>query len=164
MKTTFKRSGREGFSLVEVTLALAIVVFCLTALTGLLWVGLSANATASGQSAASNILSAVVSDLRATPTTSTKSLLYGITLPTSPVTAATPVSLYVTADGATVTTAQNPSTYLLTVTFLPPGSAAASGARSRIATFADLKVSWPAAAAATNAKGTAETFVAIDRN
>ncbi len=58
-----------GFSLVEVTLAMAVVVFCMAGLMGLLTVGLQGNHAAMSQSAANGIFSAVISDLRATPVT-----------------------------------------------------------------------------------------------
>jgi type II secretory pathway pseudopilin PulG len=56
-----------GFSLIEVTLALGIATFCLIAVFGLVPVGVQTNRNATSQTAATNILSSVVSDLRASP-------------------------------------------------------------------------------------------------
>jgi type II secretory pathway pseudopilin PulG len=56
-----------GFSLVELTLALGIAAFCLIAVFGLVPVGVQTNRNATSQTAATNILSSVVSDLRASP-------------------------------------------------------------------------------------------------
>lgn len=56
-----------GFSLVEVTLALGIAAFCLIAVLGLVPVGVQTNRNATSQTAAINILSSVVSDIRASP-------------------------------------------------------------------------------------------------
>jgi len=54
-----------GFSLVEVTLALGIAAFCLIAVLGLVPVGVQTNRNATSQTTATNILSSVVSDIRA---------------------------------------------------------------------------------------------------
>ena len=62
-----KRSinSQAAFSLVEVTLALGIAAFCLMAVFGLVPVGVQTNRNATSQTAATNILSSVVSDIRA---------------------------------------------------------------------------------------------------
>ena len=57
----------HAFSLVEVTLALGIAVFCLIAVFGLVPVGVQTNRNATSQTTATNILSSVVSDIRASP-------------------------------------------------------------------------------------------------
>ena len=58
-----------AFSLVEVTLALGIAAFCLIAVFGLMPVGVQTNRNATSQTAATDIIAAIVSDLRATPKT-----------------------------------------------------------------------------------------------
>ncbi len=167
MKPLFPTGNRAGFSLVEVVLALAIVVLCLSALTGLLWVGLSGNRTASSQTAANSLLTAVTSDLHATPpatppgSAAVTSPLYQISIPADPITTTSaPIKLYLNSDGEIVNSPQGNNTYLVTVTFL----ANATAAPSRAATWVDLKVSWPAAAPVAVAMGSVETFVALDRN
>src|SRR5947208_1971523 len=55
----------HAFSLVEVTLALGIAAFCLLAVFGLMPIGVQTNRNANSQSAAANIMAAVVADLRA---------------------------------------------------------------------------------------------------
>lgn len=57
---------QAAFSLVEVTFALGIAAFCLIAVFGLVPVGVQTNRNATSQTTATNILSSVVSDLRAT--------------------------------------------------------------------------------------------------
>ena len=57
----------HAFSLVEVTLALGIAAFCLIAVFGLVPVGVQTNRNATSQTAATNILSSVISDIRASP-------------------------------------------------------------------------------------------------
>jgi uncharacterized protein (TIGR02598 family) len=156
----------SGFSLVEVTLAMGIVVFCLVAMMGLLTVGLTSNQAAVSQSAASSILSAVIADLRATPLTTppgkaAKSVQFGISIPANTVTTAqTPVVLYFTPDGQSSATPGAQYVYRLTLTFLSNGTAASS----RTATFADLMITWPSAAVPPNVLGSVETFAALDRN
>ena len=56
-----------AFSLVEVTLALGIAAFCLIAILGLVPVGVQTNRNATSQTTATNILSSIVSDIRASP-------------------------------------------------------------------------------------------------
>ena len=67
-----------GFSLVEVTLALGIAAFCLIAVLGLVPVGVQTNRNATSQTTATNILSSVVSDIRASPKGSTATPKYKI--------------------------------------------------------------------------------------
>jgi len=167
MKAPFLYKNRAGFSLVEVTLALAVLTFSLSALTGLLWVGLSGNKAASSQTAANSLLAAVTSDLHATPvatppgSAAMTSPLYKIQIPADPITTTSaPTKLYLDSDGEVVTSAQGDNIYLVTVTFL----ANASAAPSRAAIWVDLKVSWPAAAPVAASLGSVETFVALDRN
>src|SRR5438876_7933827 len=63
----FCNSRTGAFSLVEVTLALGIAAFCLIAVFGLVPVGVQTNRNATSQTTATNILSSVVSDIRASP-------------------------------------------------------------------------------------------------
>ena len=63
-----KLPAATAFSLVEVTLALGIAAFCLIAVFGIMPVGVQTNRNATSQTAATNIMAAVIADLRATPT------------------------------------------------------------------------------------------------
>jgi uncharacterized protein (TIGR02598 family) len=68
-----------SFSLVELTLALGVAAFCLIAVFGLVPVGVQTNRNATSETAATNILSSVVSDIRASPgNQSQASKKYGI--------------------------------------------------------------------------------------
>src|ERR1700757_678896 len=78
-----KRPSTCAFSLVEVTLALGIAAFCLIAVFGLLPVGLQTNRSATAQGQATNIMAAVVSDLRATSKSLNVSPQFGITFGTN---------------------------------------------------------------------------------
>ncbi len=145
-----KRCLRCGpaFSLVEVTLALGIAAFCLIAVFGLMPVGVQTNRNATSQTAATNIMAAVVADLRATPTTTNTSSQFAITFGTDK-------TLFFDGTGQFSTTLGVNSRYRLNITW----NSAPSGLR-----YADLKVTWPAAATTANASGSMETFAAFDRN
>lgn len=155
-----------AFSLVEVTLALGVSAFCLITIFGLLPVGMKSNQTAIEQTIANGILSVVAADLRAASQFSNISPQFSVPIPSNPVAAATRSTLYFTGDGElqtalngpTINGERKPSRHQLTITFLPNGS------NLKTATLAKLKVSWPAALDPDNAKDSAQTFLALDRN
>ena len=165
--------GWRAFSLVEVVLALGVAAFSLIAVFALLPVGVQTNRNAISQTAATNIMAAVVSDLRATPKTSGTSSQFGITISTDPTrgvaTTCQPCfdcwqaqtqTFYF--DGAGQSVAAANSRYRLTVTSVQnPTATTTSGA-----TFADLKVTWPAVVdpCTTTPSGSVEMFAALDRN
>jgi len=62
-----RHKGNRAFSLVEVTLALGVMVFALFGLVGLIPIGLDTQRCSIQQTAATNIATAIVSDLRQTP-------------------------------------------------------------------------------------------------
>ncbi len=134
----------SGFSLVEVTLAFGIAAFCLIALFGLLPVGVQTNRNATSQTAATNIMASVVADLRATPTFNTTSTEFALTFGAN-------ATLYFDGTGQFAGLLGANSRYQLNVTWY--GS---TGLR-----YADLKVTWPAAATPANANGSAEMFAAV---
>jgi uncharacterized protein (TIGR02598 family) len=154
-----KKRLTSAFSLVELTLALGIGAFCLIAVFGLVPIAVQTNRNATSQTAATNIMAAVVADLRATPTTSTTSTQYGITFGTCE-------NLYFDSQGSVVASS-NCSTaiaipasarYQLNVTW-----SGTSGLR-----YADLKVTWPPTVVQTSPtpipSGSTEMFAAFDRN
>jgi type II secretory pathway pseudopilin PulG len=163
-----------AFSLVEVTLALGIAAFCLIAVFGLLPIGVQTNRNATSQTAATNIMAAVAADLRATPGCA-KSVQFGIQF-------GTPTTLYFDGQGqsscdsaglqkyqynplnclaSTCSGSWSPALqlrYRLNVTW---NSSGWNGLR-----YADVKVTWPAPVdpATITPSGSAEMFVAFDRN
>jgi len=153
-------SSKSGFSLVEVALALAIAVFCLVVMMGLLPVGLTTGRATTGETAANSILNEVVADLRATTPSSpvgaasVNSQQFQIPIPASGATAP-PTILYFTPQGLASTALTADSRYKLTVTF-------PTTAGNKTATIAIAKLSWPAASATPS--GSVESFVALDRN
>jgi uncharacterized protein (TIGR02598 family) len=138
-----------AFSLVEVTLALGVAAFCLIAVFGLVPLGVQTNRNSTSQTAATNIVAAVVADLRATPTANSTSSQFGITFGTNR-------TLYFDSAGQFTTSLDANSRYQLNVTW---NGSAPTGMQ-----YADLKVTWPAAATPANASGAVELFAAFGRN
>ena len=152
---------RSGFSLVEITLALGVAAVSLLVIFSLLPIGLQTNQRSIEQTSSADILSAVAADLRATPVTSplgsaTTSTQFRINIPAAGSTGTT--TLFFNSSGQPNASQQSDSRYRLTVTFV------SSGGGTKTATWADLKVTWPARAAIKDAQGTTEMFAAFDRN
>ena len=142
-----KKQFTSAFSLIELTVTIGIAAFCLIAVFGLMPVGVRTNRNATSQTAATNIMAAVISDLRATPKANNNSSQFAITF-------GTPATLYFDGSGQFTTTPGANSRYQLNVTWY-----GTTGLR-----YADLKVTWPAAATTANASGSTEMFIAFDRN
>jgi uncharacterized protein (TIGR02598 family) len=145
-----------GFSLVELTLALGVAAFCFLAVFGLLPVGLKTQQLAIEQTVTTQIVSAVIADLRNTHRAATSSSLFGIGIPGN--SSSSSSTIFFDSQGRFSTALDANSRYRSTITFTP------NSAGVRRATLAHLRVTWPAAANATNAGGSNETFVALDRN
>ncbi len=163
-----KKQFTSAFSLVELTLALGVAAFCLIPLFGLMPVAVLTNRNATSQTRATNILTAIVADLRATTKTpgtwTGTSSQFCIPIGTSR-------TLYFDTEGrcsSDLAGSTSPcpggpawvpalqTRYQLNVTWYDSGS---TGVR-----YADVKVTWPAAATVANASGSTEMFTAFDRN
>ncbi len=161
MKRNLRNS--EGFSLVEVVFALGITACSVIIILGLLAAGLGANRVSIQQTQAVNLATAVVADLRQTPTTAAiaASTAAGGTLTTqSPrykidVTQAS-TTLYLDDSGTPSTTLTTGSHYKVTVTFTQPSPG------QRIATYGNVLVSWPPATPSPS--NSVSAFIALDRN
>ncbi|HEY4272520.1 MAG TPA: hypothetical protein VGM65_10980 [Candidatus Udaeobacter sp.] len=156
-----KLAAAGAFSLVELTLALSVAAFCLLGVFALMPVGVQTNRNATSQTAAVNIMAAVVADLRATPKTNTTSPQFGITFGTNRCVNCAQPPLYFDSAGQSTTSLDANSRCQLNVTWNVANS---TGACSAAVPCADLKVTWPAAATTANASGSAETFAAFYRN
>jgi uncharacterized protein (TIGR02598 family) len=157
-----KKRSTSAFSLVELTLAIGIAAFCLIAVFGLMPVGVQTNRNATSQTAATNILSTVLADIRTTANvtpSATPSPLYNIAMPARDGSNTTPQTLYFDGTGQFTTSLGANSRYRLSVTF--PANPDPSPFK---ATYAELRVTWPAAATPANASGSVEMFAAFDRN
>ena len=168
-----KRQFTSAFSLIELTLALGVAAFCLIAVFGLVPVAALTNRNATSQTAATNIMAAVVADLRAAPKTNSWSYQFAITFGTN-------ATRYFDSQGqcscdSAGVQKPNPSAgdcslswspalqprYQLAVTW---NITNITGSCSAALPCVDLKVTWPAAATAPSASGSAEMFVGLDRN
>jgi uncharacterized protein (TIGR02598 family) len=136
--------------LVEVVLALGVAAFCLITVLGLLPVGVQTNRNASSQTAVSNIIATVVSDLRTTPAAAMTSPEFAITFDAEK-------TLFFDASGQASSSLGADSRYRLNVTW----NSAPTGLH-----YAVLKATWPAEVdpATTRPGGSAEIFAAFDRN
>jgi uncharacterized protein (TIGR02598 family) len=156
----------HAFSLVEVTLALGIAAFCLIAVFGLVPVGVQTNRNATSQTAATNILSSVVSDIRASPQNSSNTPRYGIRKSKTDKTT-------VCFDGQGQFTTIRGDVQC-PATFVPPGGVTttsryrlyvliANNGASNAANYAWLKVSWPAVVNPTTItpSGSVETVASV---
>jgi len=154
-----KQLRSAAFSLVEVTLAIGIAAFCLIAVFGLIPVGVQTNRNATSQTGATNIIAAVVADLRATPIANSTSSQFCIGFGSA-------TTLYFDSAGQ-CSSDPSGSTSPCGVAWSPPlqtryrVTIAWNG--SSTLRYADLKVAWPAAAAPANANGSLEMFAAFDR-
>lgn len=121
-----------GMSLVEITLALGIVAFAFTVILGLLPVGMATLREGRMEEAATDILSTVATDMRATPATEANSPVFGI-----PVQGGSPedASRFFDESGAIVQSSQE-AVFQLDVVPQPGGDRAVRVWR--------LRVSWPA--------------------
>ncbi len=143
-------SRAAAFSLVELVLALGVAAFCLIAVFGLMPVGMQTNRNATSQTAATNIISAIVADLRTTPAAATTSPQFAITFGTDK-------TLYFDASGQASTSLGPDSRYRLNIRW----NSAPTGLH-----YADLKVTWPAPVdpATTMPSGSVQIFAAFDRS
>jgi prepilin-type N-terminal cleavage/methylation domain-containing protein len=87
-----RKAAEPGFSLIEMAIAIAIIAFTFIGLIGLMGLGVTNDHTSSEQTAANNIAASILADLRSTPVYATTSTRYGMTLPTSPANATTPIN------------------------------------------------------------------------
>jgi uncharacterized protein (TIGR02598 family) len=168
-----KKRFTSGFSLVELTLALGIAAFCFIAVIGIIPVGVQTNRNATSQTAATNIMAAVVTDLRATQKTKFGSARLGITIPSDHTSGAasncqpcaqcwnnqTQTKYF---DDAAKVVASASARYRVTMTLVQnPSATTTTGAL-----FYDIRTTWPAAAdpCATTPSGSVEMLAAFDRN
>ena len=164
---TFGLRRVHAFSLVEVTLAIGVAAFCLLAVFGLVPIGVQTNRNATSQTAAANIMAAVIADLRATPKTAGTwtgtSSQFCIPLGNS-------TTLYFDSEGRCSSDLAGSTGPCAGITWDP---ALQTRYRANITfpstgnlTYADLKVTWPAPVdpTTTTPSGSAEMFAAFDRN
>jgi uncharacterized protein (TIGR02598 family) len=178
MKT--RKRSITAFSLVELTIALGVISFCLLTIIGLLAIGINSTHSSTTQTAATNLLTAVTSDLEAVPNITpaytpvaakgtvakpaggsisavNNSPMFNLAVPAGGTTTTTTQILYVGENGLTNTTAAG-MLYQVNIWITPANNAHQE-------TFARILISWPAAVnPLTSApQGYVENVVAINR-
>lgn len=129
---------QDGFSLIEVTLALGIAAFALVPIVALLPVGLKSAGNSFDESRAVNLLNAVVADRRATPYVN-GSAIFGLPPLTSALTAPVTGDFGVSDDDKVIAmTDIAKARYRVTYRVMPPVAGGANPYVIRI------RVSWPA--------------------
>lgn len=160
------RAVHQAFSLVEVSLAIGVMAFCLLALFALLPVGMRTNHAATEQTGAALVATNVQSDLLGVEKGKWVSTRYHFVLPKpGAVAAETPQVAYVGehGDGKVANMATEEARYRVSIGFFPPV------APDRFATRVRVLITWPAAADTGNGwpkvyAGAFETVVALDQN
>lgn len=92
-----RSTSKSAFTLIEVTLALGVVSFCLLAVFGLLPIGLNTNQNATEQTAAAGVATAISADLRSTPVVSGSTARFALQIPA--VGGSSVQTLFFSADG-----------------------------------------------------------------
>lgn len=162
---TSRNTTESGFSLVEVTLALGVVAFCLTAVIGMLPAAVKTQQDSINQTKASAIASLLIADLRADvrlppgQQSKSKESTAGLGLNGHWATVASPDTVCFTNDGkqsGSVNQCGTDAAFRATVTYLSPPTATTS--------IAKITVSWPAAQSdLTKVTGSIEMFAAVNR-
>lgn len=167
-----KKRFTSGFSLIEVTLAIGIAAFCLITVFALVPVAVLTNRNATSQTRATNVMAAVVADLRSSKTRST-SARFGITIPSNHTLGAgsncdrcsscwNAQTQTIYFDGSGQVVASTAALYRITLTLVQnPTATSTTGAL-----FYDVRATWPAQAdpCATTPSGSVEILAAFDRN
>ena len=177
-----KPPQRRGFSLVEVSVAIAILSFCLLTLLALLPAGLVSTTDSLQKTAAAGIVSQIAADIRDTPLASSGSPTptsprYGLTLDTSSTTTSTGSTNTFYLDntgnptGAINGSITANSIYKATVVVTVPKMANSGSAYFyNRPTFVRVIVTWPAqedrtaGALPSHFQGSYESDTAVDRN
>ena len=162
-----------GFSLVEVTLALGVAAFALTAILGMLPVGLKTQQAGVNQTKANAIISQIIDDLRADvrlpPGQASKAQGQWANLHGHWAAVAQPDTLWFTNDGDQTGnvngTAPPGAVFAATIKYLAPPTVTTS--------IAKITVAWPAASVSidpntqevdlTKTAGSIDTFAAVNR-
>jgi uncharacterized protein (TIGR02598 family) len=166
MRTRSLVERKLAFSLVELTVALAVASFCIFVIFALLPIGIATNQNSIDQTVAANLTSSIVADLRGVPNNgkASSSPRYGVSIP-APGSASQSTSILLTPDSSTnsLTNPSAPATFRATITVNPPST-------GRSASTARILITWPALAdqnlslPPSHYSGSFVSVVGIDRN
>ena len=156
MKTSFTPGNHcGGFSLVEVVIAIGIAAFCLVTMLGLIPSGMKAVNATTEQTAATAIISEVMTDLRDTPVGSNTSPILAIQLPTIGSTNDPTITNYMSESGTVYTNSTS-----LNARY---GVTCSLSNSSMFITTARVQVWWPSTVPPAHAVGSVEAISAIMR-
>jgi Tfp pilus assembly protein PilV len=172
----------KAFSLVELTVALGVIGFCLLTILGLLAIGINSTRSSTVQTTATNLLTTITSDLEAMPNVtpsfagpvakgsvasgsisrSSLSPVYGLAFPAGGNAATANMVIYVNDNGLTNSTAAG-ALYRVNIWVTASNTNVVASAQPHQETFAHVLITWPAIAPYTQAQGFVEDVVAINR-
>lgn len=153
--TTFpNRRSREGFTLIEIVIALGIAGFCLVAMLGLIPTGLKSVKTSLQETTATEALAAIAADLRDTQPGSNATPVYAIPIP-SAISSVQSTNFYLTEAGALTTSNDFSGQFAVTTTL---------SNSTTFLTTAHIQIYWPPSAQIQNAQGMVETTVSFNRD
>jgi uncharacterized protein (TIGR02598 family) len=158
--------SRDGFSLIEVVLALGVVSFCLISITGLLSVGLSSIGSSREKAGAANALEQISNAIRLATPPATVGGTYQALAPYNDLvwtsgTGSTPVSKnYATISLAGVPSSQVPDQLLTVEVQITPSSDTVTAGSALITAAWPKQATWdPAALKWTHAQGSVSTWL-----
>lgn len=157
-KSAIKKSGKTGFSLVELALAIGIVAFCLVALLGVIPAGLRSQKMSVRTVTAADILTAISADMEISPSDSAESPLFGIHVPIAGE-KSTPQYLLFDENGA-LADSKKRAVYRAEIVWMPEKSGQLA---SRLT---NIRVAWPAngEVRSQNIQHFTETITAFNKN
>jgi uncharacterized protein (TIGR02598 family) len=156
MKTKKTNTGKnDGFTMVEVALALGIVGICIATMQGLIPAGIRVARDSTEQTACTTMMAAVATDLRYSASGSSSTPRFGITFPDSGSSSAT--NIYLMEDGSQTLDAKNARFGVSVGLSNAPSSTVSS------LTSAKIKVFWPSTASIGKEQGSVETLTAFNR-
>ena len=158
----FPLTKTNGFSLIEVTLALGVASIGLTTIIGLLSVATETGRHATQVSAAVNLFAAVAADLRTGAGTSragefAMSQRFAIPIPPAPTNSATVSTVFFDEIERHSWSLTIQSRFRMTIMFLP-------NTAPQTATLAHLRLTWPAQAAPADTTNSVDMLLALARN
>ena len=145
----------DGFTMVEVALALGIVGICIATMQGLIPAGIRVARDSTEQTACTTMMAAVATDLRYSASGSSNSPRFGIAFPDSGSSSST--NIYLMEDGTQTLNAKNARFGVSVGLSNSPSTTVSS------LTSAKIKVFWPSTASIGKEQGSVETLTAFNR-
>jgi len=152
--TSPDRRSREGFTLIEIVIALGIAGFCLVSMLGLIPTGMKSVKTSLQETTATEALAAIATDLRDTQPGSNTTPVYAIPIP-SAISTTTSTNFYLTEAGALTTSNDFSAQFSVTATL---------SNSTTFLTTAHIQIYWPPGLQIQNAQGMVETTISFNRD